>query len=74
MSGRRESIRRRQAAIDALRQERRSHEEGWRAIEPRGGVSVDVTAERVKFLDDTIAELERVNAIDERKDREERED
>jgi hypothetical protein len=43
-------------------------------MERRGGVSVDVTDESVKFLEETIAELERVMAIEERKDREERED
>jgi hypothetical protein len=74
MSGRQESIRRHQAAIAELRRELGSHLEGWRAMERRGGVSVDVTDESVKFLEETIAELERVMAIEERKDREERED
>jgi hypothetical protein len=74
MSGRQESIRRHQAAIAELRRELGSHLVGWRATERRGGVSVDVTDESVKFLEETIAELERVMAIEEHKDREERED
>ena len=72
MSGRQESIRRHRAAIAALRQELEPYQsQQQRAMEPRGGVWVDVTDERVEFLERTIAELERVMAIEERKDREE---